>query len=319
MSTRPPERRQVSRRRDPESGEPTGRPHERSHVSLARSEAAAGFAERRRLRRLRKASSENILPPAAIPRGLPFRVYISLRWFSGAIALVLLFVLFLFFTRDAFFIHEIYVGGTKYLTPPEIFERSGLAKMHLFWVDPVEIEARLEQDASIANANVAVGWPPNMIQITITEREPALIWEQAGLRVWVDVRGRVMALRRDEKDLVRVIVEKPLKTVQAGKCPLMGMDEVLGPGSCIDPNIVAGVLQFKALYPNVTEVVYDPSKGLGYHQGGGWLLWFGDGTDIVTKMAVYNKTIESILAQGKQPIEINVSDPDAPYYSYAPK
>jgi hypothetical protein len=277
---------------------------------------ASSLAERRRLRRLQKAVDDNVLPPVAVPRGMPVRIYVSMRWFSAIIIAVLVALLYLFFTRDIFFIHEIYVGGTHYLTPPEIFERSGLANMHIFWVDPAAVEARLEADASVANASVEVGWPPNMVQITITEREPALVWEQSGQRVWVDVRGRVMALRRDEKDLVRVIVEKPSKDIHLGKCPLQGMDEILGPGSCIDADIVAGVLQFKALYPNVTEMVYDPAKGLGYHDGRGWVMWFGNGTDIVTKMKVYEKTVESVYTvQGKQPIEIDVSDPDAPYYS----
>ena len=289
------------------------------HVSsLSRSEAAIGLSERRRLRRLQKAADENVLPPAAVPRGMPFQVYVSWRWFSAFIVLALLSVLYLFFTRDFFYIHEIYVGGTKYLTPGKIFERSGLANEHIFWVDPAAVEAKLEEDTSIANASVAVGWPPNMVQITITEREPALIWEQGGLRVWLDVRGRVMALRRDDPALVRVVVEKPSRVTHIGDCPLQGMDEVLGPGSCIDTDIVAGALQFKALYPNVDEMVYDPAKGLGYHDGRGWVLWFGNGTDIVTKMDVYQQIVNMILADRKHPIEVNVADPDAPYYVTAP-
>jgi len=114
-----------------------------------------------------------------------------------------------------------------------------------FLVDPAQIAVQLEQDPAIAHASVEVGWPPNQVQISITEREPALIWEQSGVRVWVDVRGRVMALRQDVAGLVRVVVQKPSKNVHLGPCPLQGMDEVLGPGSCVDADIVAGALQFK--------------------------------------------------------------------------
>jgi hypothetical protein len=317
MSTRPPNRR-PERDRLSEAEYARQQAQERGHVVRSRTEAAVEDAERRRLRRLEKHTNERSRPPVAVPRGMPFRIYVSMRWFSGAIVIALIAVLLLLFSRDVFFIREIFVGGTKYLTPPEIFERSGLANMHIFWVDPSEIKAKLEQDPTIANASVEVGWPPNMVQITITEREPALVWAQSGQNVWVDVRGRVMALRRDEAALVRVIVEKPSKSAHISKCPLMGMDEVLGPGSCIDADIVAGVLQFKALYPSVTEIVYDPAKGLGYHDGRGWILWFGNGVDIGTKMAVYNKIVSDVLAKGLHPIEIDVSDPDAPYYSTAP-
>jgi len=267
---------------------------------------------------MQKAASENMLPPTAVPRGMPFRVYVSMRWFSLSLVVALLLVLVLVFTRDIFYIHEIFVGGTKYLTPPEIFERSGLANMHLFWVDPAEVEATLMKDPSIANARVEVSWPPNMVQITITEREPALVWEQGGLRVWADVRGRIMALRRDDDKLVRVVVQNPSKSPTSPACPAMGLNNVLGPGTCIEAEIIAGALQFKALYPNVDVMVYDPAKGLGYHDGRGWVLWFGNGVDIVTKMAVYNKIVDSVLARGKRLVEVNVSDPDAPYYSLVP-
>ncbi len=303
----------------PEPQERRERSRSLGHVSIAPSEATAGLAERRRLRRLKRAVNQNALPPVVVPRGMPLHIYVSTRWFSALIVAALLVVLYLFLTRDVFFINVIYVGGTHYLSSGEIFQRSGLAKMHIFWVDPPDVEKRLEADPAIANANVEIGWPPNMVQITITEREPALIWEQSGQRVWVDVGGRVMQLRQDLPYLARVVVEKPSPYVHPGPCSLQGMDEVLGPGSCIDADIVAGALQFKALYPDVDEMVYDPTKGLGYHDGRGWVLWFGNGTDIQTKMAINDAIVKQVyVEQGKQLIEVNVADPEASYYTLAP-
>jgi hypothetical protein len=227
-------------------------------------------------------------------------------------------MLYLFLTRDVFFINVIYVGGTRYLTAGEIYGRSGLARQHLFQVDAAAVETLLEADPSIADASVSVGWPPNMVQISITEREPALIWEQAGQRVWVDVRGRVMQLREDQPDLPRVVVSAPSERPHLSGCPLQGMDELLGPGSCIDAETVSGVLQFRTLYPNVDEIVYDPAKGLGYRDGRGWLLWFGDGADLLTKIAVYNEIVRRVYTEARrQFIEVNVSDPDRPYFSLA--
>jgi len=275
--------------------------------------------ERRRRRRTRKPGRNEGRQPLAVPIGLPFRIYVSTRWFSGLIVAALTLLLILFLTRDVFYIGVIYVGGTTYLSSADIFQRSGVARMHLFWVDPAEVEARLEQDPTIANATVELGWPPNMVQITITERQPALIWEQSGQRVWVDVQGHVMQLRQDLPGLVRVVVEKASKTLTRGPCPLQGMDEVLGPGNCIDPSTVAGALQFRALFPSVQELVYDPAKGLGFHDGNGWVLWFGDGTDMSAKMLVYNQIIQDVFVkQGRRFVEVNVADPDAPFYSLAP-
>ncbi len=275
------------------------------------------LSERRRLRRSRKMAEAGGGFPAAVPRDARRTIFISWRWFSATIVGVLIIVL-LIFSQPAFRIHSIlvgYAGTTHFLTPPEIFGRSGLTDLSVFQVDPAQVEQTLELDPEIASAQVDVSWPPNIIQITITERQPALIWEQSGQRVWVDVRGRVMDLRQDLPDLVRVVVEKPSKDVHLGKCTQQGMDAVLPRGSCIDQDTINGVLQFKALYPNVTEVVYDPIKGLGYHEGGGFVLWFGNGVDIPTKMAVFNAIFAQLATRGVQPIEINVANPDAPYYT----
>jgi len=292
------------------------------HVTAPRREPSTPFPERRRSRRLR-----SIRRPAApaVPRGVALRVFISTRWLSALIVVTLLMILYLFFTREAFFVSTIYVGGTRYLSGGEIFARSGLAprpeggeirKIHILWVAPAEVRPRLGADPAISDVTVELGWPPQLVQITVTEREPALIWEQAGVRVWVDFRGRVMSLREDLPDLARVVVERPSDTVHLGGCPLQGTKEILGPGSCIDQDTVAGVLQFKALYPTVQELVYDPNKGLGYYDGRGWKLWFGDGTDILTKMAIYAEIVRQVHELGgKQFVEVDVSDPDFAYYS----
>lgn len=280
------------------------------------------LGERRRQRRARKMVEMAESLPAAVPRDVVRQVYISWRWFSAIIVLALGIILYILISQDAFYIHSIYVGyggTTHFLTPPEIFERSGLANVHLFWVDAAEVEKRLEQDPQVASADVTVGWPPNLVQITVNERQPALVWEQSGQRVWVDVRGRVMALRQDLPTLVRVIVQKPSKDVHLGKCTLQGTDSVLGAGSCIDQETVNGVLQFKALYPNVETVVYDPVKGLGYQDGRNWVLWFGNGVDIPTKMVVYNALIEDFQARGLQPVEVNVANPDKPFVRFVKK
>src|SRR5262245_33711459 len=75
------------------------------HATPSRIEAAMSLAERRRLRRLRKASDGSTPLPTVIPRGMPLRIYVSMRVFSGMIILLLVGLLYVFLTRDIFFIH----------------------------------------------------------------------------------------------------------------------------------------------------------------------------------------------------------------------
>jgi hypothetical protein len=311
MSSLPPSRRksQATPIRD-RSDTPEWSPSERPSTSI-------NLSERRRERRAKKLAEAVAAMPAAVPRDAPRGIYVSWRWVSGIIVVALLALLGFLMFSDIFRIHGVYVGyttPTHYLNSSDIFGRSGLANLHIFDIDPAKVEQALEVDPEIASAQVSVAWP-NVVQIAITERQPALVWEQSGQRVWVDVSGRVMALRQDLPDLVRVVVEKPSKDVHLSNCDRQGMDTILGVGSCIDRDTVNGVLQFKAMYPNVTEVIYDTIKGLGYREGAGYLLWFGNGIDIPTKMAVFNAIIADLQARDIQPVEINVANPDAPYYT----
>jgi POTRA domain, FtsQ-type len=287
---------------------------DRGHVKLIRPPELSDIKERRRQRRVRKLLGQRPLPPTVTPRGIStWHIYISTRWFSALIVVALLLVLYLFLTRPIFFVDVMFIGGNKYLSAAELYDRTGAAKKHVFEIDPQAIVRALEEDPSIADATVELGWPPQILQISVTEREPAMIWEQASRRVWVDITGKVMEQRVDRPDLVRVTVMDPLKGLNWGPCPNQGTEEFLGRGDCIDPVTVAGALAFKKLYPNVQELIYTPGKGLGYRHGGGWMLWFGDGTDIVMKMAVNATIVKEVYEKaGRQLVEVNVTNPDAP-------
>ena len=74
-------------------------------------------------------------------------------------------VLYLFVTMDAFYVSSVAVGGERYMSREEIFRFSEVAQRHVFWIDQEDVEARLETVPNIADAEVYVGWPPDMVQI----------------------------------------------------------------------------------------------------------------------------------------------------------
>jgi hypothetical protein len=222
------------------------------------------------------------------------------RAFSAMIVVSLGVVLALFFGADIFYVHSIAVGGLKTMTVQEVYGLTGIANMHIFWVDPAEVRRSLLRSPTIADATVQVGWPPNMVQIIVQEREPALVWEQAGVRTWIDIQGRVMRQRAD-RDLLRVVSEDS--------------EGPPSPNEAVDVDVVTGALQLKSLYPTIPLLRYNPDKGLGYRDQRGWDAWFGTGTDMPEKVAVYNAIVNTLLAQGKQPVEVNVVNVDAPYFS----
>ena len=227
--------------------------------------------------------------------------FTSWRMFSGFIVISLSILLFLFFTTDFFYVHSIAIGGLKYMTKEEVFALTNIANMHIFWVDPAEVRKNILRSPTVADADVQVGWPPQMVQIIIQEREPAVVWVQSGLPTWVDIQGRVMNQREDRPDLLKV-----LSDVQDGP---LGQNVQLG------VDIISGALQLKALNPSMTTIRYNPTKGLGYQDQRGWLVWFGVGTDMPEKIAIYNAMVSNLTGRGIQVGEINIVNPDAPFYS----
>lgn len=246
------------------------------------------------------ATPEHIEGPA-LPHGTQGRVFVSWRIFSLLIVVSLLTVLFLFFGADAFYVRSISVGGLQYMTKEEVFALTGIANMHLFWVDPAEVRAAILRSPTIADASVHVSWPPNMVQVVVQEREPALVWEQSGVATWIDLQGRVMRQREDRPDLLRVVADNVI-------------DGPLSPETRIEPNTVNGALQMHELLPDLDSLRFHPDWGLGFNDPRGWTAWFGTGTDMPEKILIYNAIIANLQSRGVQPSEINVVNPDAPFY-----
>lgn len=267
--------------------------------SEARQAQAVSVTQRRVERRVRRSRVQAQHAAAAPRRRISLWKLVSWRAVSGLLVIGLSAILYLFLTTNAFFVSSVAIGGEKYLSREEIFRYSNVAGRHIFWVDPAVVEKRLKSVPNIADARVLVGWPPDMVQIMVVEREPALTWEQ-GVRVWVDVNGIVMKQREDRPDLLRVVYQNAVDPISVG--------------DRIPQTIVDGALQLRKRYPNMDVLLYDPVKGLGYHDGRGWTVWFGTGEDIDTKLLVYNALIAKIVP-GVQPGEVVVSDPDRPYYT----
>lgn len=244
------------------------------------------------------------MPPdaerARVQHGVRGRFSVPWRLVSGLIVLSLLMVLALFFTSDAFYVHSIAVGGLRYMTSTEIFSLTNVTNMHVFWIDPDQVRADILRSSTVADADVRIGWPPNMVQIVITEREPALVWEQGGTATWIDLQGRVMRQRENRPDLLRVSVD----------------NTVTGPvGASVEQEIVSGAVQLQTLVPGVGVLRYHPEKGLGYNDHRGWEAWLGTGTNMPEKVRIYNAMVSSLQVRGIVPSEVSVANPDAPYYS----
>lgn len=295
-----PERRDTSDHVSRASEAPVRRMVPRDHARPAGQVSVSQRRAERKARKVREQERVRRATERARRRQSVLWKLMTWRTVSGMLVIGLSVVLYMLLTMDAFYVRSVAVGGEKYLTREEIFTESDIALKHVLRIDPVAVEARLESIPSIADASVYIGWPPDMVQIVVVEREPALIWEQSNVGFWVDVNGIVMVLREDRDDLVRVVVRDA--------------DEPLTEGARIPQTIVDGALYLHKFYPNTSVLLYNSEKGLGHYDSRGWTVWFGSGVDMATKLLVYTELVEEIRGV-VQPGEIFMNDPDRPYYT----
>ncbi|MBK9123295.1 MAG: FtsQ-type POTRA domain-containing protein [Chloroflexi bacterium] len=227
---------------------------------------------------------------------------INWRYVSGLMIVTLILLMLVMLRSDVFIVRGISVSGTTYLDTREIFRYTGIAEQHVLQVDPARIQATLLEIPTIADAVVTLTWPPDMIRIRITEREPVLVWNQNGVEAWVDIHGRVLtAPPEDRPDLLRVNTR--------------GIEEPISINDSIPQDVVDGARQLKDLVPTERRLRYDPFLGLGFRDDRGWEAWFGSGLDMPVKILVYNQLVDTLLARGITPSVVNVANPDRPYCS----
>ncbi|MEO0564028.1 MAG: hypothetical protein AAF125_18130 [Chloroflexota bacterium] len=141
-----------------------------------------------------------------------------------------------------------------------------------------------------------------MVQVVIQERQPAIVWEQAGGAAWVDAQGRVMTQREDRSDLMRINYE--------------GLaNRRLTTEDTVTQDVIAGALQLDALFPAIELLRYSPDYGLGFRAPEGWDVWFGTGTDMPDKALIYRELVADAQARGLALRVVSVAEPDAVYYA----
>jgi hypothetical protein len=235
------------------------------------------------------------------------RRYGEVNWriFSGMIVVALSVALAMFFLTDFFYVRSVTVVGANYLDDSEVFRYADIAEMHIFWVNPDDVRKNiLAASPVIADAKVSVSWPPNMVTIEIEEREPALIWVQAGVTGLIDLQGRVLRFPPDTEalpNLLRILADTSLSGPPGVEAP-------------IPVDAVSGALQLRTLLAGVGELRYNAEKGLGFREPGGWDVWLGVGTDMSNKLLIYDAIRDNLVSRGITPVEINVSNPDGAYY-----
>jgi len=247
-------------------------------------------AAKKRKRRNRRQYS---LPLVAIKR-----VVSSARWLSLALLAVTIWAFVLIGQAESFYLTNIPVSGNASISASDIVSGSGLAGAHIFSVDPVDVASRIDDLPGVISATVSIEWP-NVVNIQIAEDTPVAVWVQAGERYWINVNGTLIPARAEASGLLLIESEQEVP---------------VGEGTFVGEDVLDGALQLKMLRPNIDRLYYQAGSGLSYQDGRGWRAYFGSGTDMEQKLAVYETIVDDLVARSVTPAYISVRNHTKPYY-----
>ncbi|MBI4505521.1 MAG: FtsQ-type POTRA domain-containing protein [Chloroflexi bacterium] len=174
---------------------------------------------------------------------------------------------------DALHVRDVAVYGTRLLSAEEVVAQLDAEGRHVLWLRQGELEARLAALPEVQAAQVEV-FAPGVIEVTVSERRPALVWVVAGEEWLVDEQG--LALRRS-----------------AGAWPGLPVVHQIGGrgwsrGHQLDPRVVGNALRLAQFvtrtFPPDTRLLYHEATGLVVF-GPGWQALFDPGGDLAWQQA----------------------------------
>jgi cell division septal protein FtsQ len=174
---------------------------------------------------------------------------------------------------------------------------------------PDELETRLRLNyPELASAQVDV-YLPNLVYVSVSERQPLILWQQGDGFTWIDASGVAFRPRGQANGLIPVT---SLAVPPAGDA---SRDDPLSPPQYIQKDLVDAILVLAPNVPAGSTLTYHGTDGLGWKDSRGWDIFFGiSAADMALKLRVYQSLVDSLAARGQVPVYINVAYPDAPYY-----
>jgi hypothetical protein len=231
----------------------------------------------------------------------------SARWISLSILSLCIYAIYLVGMDEHFYLTVIPVEGTISISPAEIVDSSGLAGIHVFAADPNVAAVRIASIPGVISAAVTLQWP-NQVHIQIKEDSPIAVWIEGSNQYWITETGRFIPARSQTLGLLKIESERPLD-------PSVEATKTWQPSIAFVPDsVLAGAMQLRELRSNIEKLYYRPASGLSFEDGRGWRVYFGTGTDMHQKLVVYETIVDELLAQGRTPVYVSVSNQEKPYY-----
>lgn len=201
------------------------------------------------------------------------------------------------FSSSMFYVSQPEVHGNTLTRLDEVYQATELDGVSIFWVDPEIVRARIESLPYVKRAEVQVKLPVQ-VTITIEERIPHLIWRSVSDDKvwWIDTEGIALEPRG--------ILEGALVVSDESAQPL-----VWEAGQRLAPSILASIQALHGLLPDLREMTYEASWGIGFRTGEGWPVYLGDDRQMELKLAILKELRRYMVEKRVTPRYIDVRFP----------
>lgn len=229
------------------------------------------------------------------------------RFASGALALLLGFILYQLWNSPNFQVEGAEIIGLQRLSPADVNIVLGVSGESVFNLQASAIRQNLaEAYPDLKNVSVEIGLPAKVV-VQVEERQPVLSWVNGNDTLWVDAEGVAFPPHGDAGPLVRV--EGSLPTVKEGDAGGLLRDVLR-----LDPALVATLVETGKHAPLGAALVFDNAHGLGWYEQE-WIVFLGsDLSDMEQKLIVYEGIVARLSELNIHPRLISVEYVHAPYY-----
>jgi hypothetical protein len=158
-----------------------------------------------------------------------------------------------------------------------------------------------------------------------------MAWKQKDKTTWVDSKGTLFTARgAPPANLLTVtsesapplyqVIPTPGSTPTPGPTPKPGSSEPKPTLEASEPErmdlaIMSSALMLSGQMPEKAYLVYAEKEGLGWHDAGGWDVYFGKTLDdLEMKISMVQAIINQLGQKGIKPKYVNLEFLHAPYY-----
>jgi len=180
------------------------------------------------------------------------------------------------------------IKNNQYTDTRQIIKEAHLTQHNIFTTNPDETSRRLVAFIpQIKQANVSLGLPNKAI-VTITEREPLVVYNFHGHNSWIDADGRIFPAAEQRPDLIHLIDEDGAASQD---------------GQHINVDLIRSLTELSPSLGDIKEFHFQAAYGLFFISEEGWRVYLGNTENLPNKLARW-KSIHQQLIDEKRPVNV---------------